>query len=82
MSLSKHILRAKGFIFDLDGTLIDTTPLVEQFWRQFALENDLDAEKVFFFPFRSFFFFFWEGEGRGMWEAIVGKEWGGGRELS
>ncbi|KAG2220977.1 hypothetical protein INT45_006510 [Circinella minor] len=46
MSLSKHILRAKGFIFDLDGTLIDTTPLVERFWRQFALENDLDAEKI------------------------------------
>ncbi|KAI9272975.1 HAD-like domain-containing protein [Phascolomyces articulosus] len=44
--LSKKILRAQGFIFDLDGTLIDTTPLVEAFWRQFALENDLDAEKI------------------------------------
>ena len=77
MSLSKHILRAKGFIFDLDGTLIDTTPLVEQFWRQFALENDLDAEKVLLFFFLKekkkasflfpisllflFLFFFWWG---------------------
>lgn len=42
----KHILKAKAFIFDLDGTLIDTTPLVEHHWREFAREHDLDPEKV------------------------------------
>ncbi|KAI9484811.1 HAD-superfamily hydrolase subfamily IA, variant 3 [Zychaea mexicana] len=44
--LPKNVLRAKAFVFDLDGTLIDTTPLVEQHWRDFALEHDLDAEKI------------------------------------
>ncbi|KAG0173885.1 hypothetical protein DFQ30_006716 [Apophysomyces sp. BC1015] len=41
-----HTLRAKAFIFDLDGTLIDTTPLVERHWRAFAMEHELDAEKI------------------------------------
>ncbi|KAI8140996.1 HAD-superfamily hydrolase subfamily IA, variant 3 [Fennellomyces sp. T-0311] len=44
--LPKSVLRAKAFVFDLDGTLIDSTPLVEQHWRDFALEHDLDAEKI------------------------------------
>lgn len=44
--LEHHVLRAKAFVFDLDGTLIDTTPLVERHWREFALEHDLDPEKV------------------------------------
>jgi beta-phosphoglucomutase-like phosphatase (HAD superfamily) len=38
--------RTKAFIFDLDGTLIDTIPLVERFWRQYALEHGLDGDKV------------------------------------
>jgi phosphoglycolate phosphatase-like HAD superfamily hydrolase len=38
--------RAKAFVFDLDGTLIDTSPLVERFWREFALEHGLDGDKV------------------------------------
>jgi beta-phosphoglucomutase-like phosphatase (HAD superfamily) len=38
--------RAKAFIFDLDGTLIDTIPLVERFWHQFAFENGLDGDKI------------------------------------
>ncbi|KAL1930310.1 hypothetical protein VTP01DRAFT_10472 [Rhizomucor pusillus] len=44
--LDHHVLRAKAFVFDLDGTLIDTTPLVERHWREFALEHDLDPEKI------------------------------------
>ncbi|KAI8969026.1 HAD-like domain-containing protein [Mycotypha africana] len=39
-------LRAKCFIFDLDGTLIDTIPLVERFWHQFASQNGLDGDKI------------------------------------
>lgn len=38
--------RIKAFVFDLDGTLIDTIPLVERFWHQFALDNGLDGDKV------------------------------------
>ncbi|KAI9309476.1 HAD hydrolase, family IA, variant 3 [Cunninghamella echinulata] len=40
------INNVKGFIFDLDGTLIDTTPLVIKHWQRFAQENGLDAEKI------------------------------------
>ncbi|KAI7881833.1 HAD-like protein [Lichtheimia hyalospora FSU 10163] len=42
----QQVFRVKGFAFDLDGTLIDTTPLVVQHWREFALEHGLDAEKI------------------------------------
>ncbi|KAG2207634.1 hypothetical protein INT46_003520 [Mucor plumbeus] len=45
-SPSKKYYRAKAFVFDLDGTLIDTIPLVEKFWNQFALEHGLDGEKI------------------------------------
>lgn len=38
--------RVKAFVFDLDGTLIDTIPLVERFWHQFATDNGLDGDKV------------------------------------
>lgn len=39
-------LITKCVLFDMDGTLIDTTPLVEKHWRSFADEHCLDAEKV------------------------------------
>lgn len=39
-------LITKCVLFDMDGTLIDTTPLVEKHWRSFADEHGLDAEKV------------------------------------
>ncbi|RUS15777.1 HAD-like domain-containing protein [Endogone sp. FLAS-F59071] len=38
--------RTKCFLFDLDGTLIDTTPLVEAHWRAFAAEHNLDNEAI------------------------------------
>ncbi|KAI7887577.1 HAD-like domain-containing protein [Mucor mucedo] len=41
-----HYYRTKGFIYDLDGTLIDTIPLVERHWHQFALEHGLDGNKI------------------------------------
>ncbi|CAO3639555.1 unnamed protein product [Cunninghamella blakesleeana] len=40
------ITNIKGFIFDLDGTLIDTTPLVIKYWHRFADEHGLDGEKI------------------------------------
>lgn len=45
-SPSTKYYRAKAFVFDLDGTLIDTIPLVEKFWHQFAREHGLDGEKI------------------------------------
>ncbi|KAI8085559.1 HAD-superfamily hydrolase subfamily IA, variant 3, partial [Thamnidium elegans] len=39
-------IRTKAFVFDLDGTLIDTTPLVERHWHRFANENGLDGNKI------------------------------------
>jgi len=45
-SPSTKYYRAKAFVFDLDGTLIDTIPLVEKFWHQFAFEHGLDGNKI------------------------------------
>lgn len=39
-------LKSTAFIFDLDGTLIDTTPQVIKFWTDIALENKLDPVQV------------------------------------
>lgn len=45
-SENTEYFRTKAFIFDLDGTLIDTTPLVERHWHRFADENGLDGNKA------------------------------------
>ncbi|AJE33053.1 HAD-superfamily hydrolase [Corynebacterium humireducens NBRC 106098 = DSM 45392] len=34
------------WLFDIDGTLVDSTPAVERAWRTWAAENDLDAEAI------------------------------------
>ncbi|MDO5512776.1 HAD family hydrolase [Corynebacterium sp.] len=34
------------WLFDIDGTLVDSTPAVERAWRTWAAENDLDAEDI------------------------------------
>ncbi|GAA5798793.1 hypothetical protein HPULCUR_004199 [Helicostylum pulchrum] len=47
-SENTEYFRTKAFIFDLDGTLIDTTPLVERHWHRFADENGLDGNKAKF----------------------------------
>ncbi|KAI9477830.1 MAG: putative glycerol-3-phosphate phosphatase [Benjaminiella poitrasii] len=39
-------LDSKAFIFDLDGTLIDTTPLVIKYWTGFAKEHSLDPAQI------------------------------------
>ncbi|KAI8344254.1 HAD-like domain-containing protein [Chlamydoabsidia padenii] len=36
----------EGIIFDLDGTMIDTTPLVIKHWYSFAEEHGLDPVKI------------------------------------
>jgi glycerol 3-phosphatase-1/sugar-phosphatase len=41
-----NTLISKGFLFDLDGTMIDTTPLVIEFWEGLAKQYNLDPKKV------------------------------------
>ncbi|KAI9030130.1 HAD-like domain-containing protein [Phycomyces nitens] len=41
-----HQLTTKAIVFDLDGTLIDTTPLVVKHWMDFAAKHNLDGEKI------------------------------------
>lgn len=48
-SENTEYFRTKAFVFDLDGTLIDTTPLVERYWHRFADENGLDGNKASIF---------------------------------
>ena len=40
------MLQAKAFLFDMDGTLVDSTEVVENEWRRFSARFDLDAEEV------------------------------------
>ncbi|WP_427019143.1 HAD-IA family hydrolase (plasmid) [Pseudarthrobacter sp. P1] len=39
-----HICRA--VFFDMDGTLVDSTPVVEQVWSEFAIRYDLDYAEI------------------------------------
>jgi len=36
----------QGNLFDIDGTLVDSTPVVERSWHTWAREYDVDAEEV------------------------------------
>jgi len=38
---------SKALLFDLDGTLVDTTDAVEQLWSQWANKHGLDKEAIF-----------------------------------
>ncbi|GAB7128354.1 HAD family hydrolase [Silvimonas sp. JCM 19000] len=35
---------ARGLLFDMDGTLVDSTPLIERIWRGWAARHGIDAE--------------------------------------
>ncbi|WP_374008653.1 HAD-IA family hydrolase [Leifsonia sp. LS-T14] len=35
-------IEAAGFLFDMDGTLVDSTAVVESVWSEFCLRSDLD----------------------------------------
>jgi len=37
---------ARGFLFDMDGTLVDSTPVVEHVWGEFSAAHGLDAAAV------------------------------------
>ncbi|AGW42474.1 phosphatase [Leifsonia xyli subsp. cynodontis DSM 46306] len=39
-------LTAAGFLFDMDGTLVDSTPVVEAVWTEFSRANGLDPAEI------------------------------------
>ena len=42
-------MRCKGFLFDLDGTLVDSLPAVERAWSNWARRHGLAPEEVLAF---------------------------------
>lgn len=42
-------MRCKGFLFDLDGTLVDSLPSVERAWSNWARRHGLSPEEVLAF---------------------------------
>jgi sugar-phosphatase len=40
------ILQAQALLFDMDGTLVDSTAVVIKVWRRFAARHGLDAELI------------------------------------
>ncbi|BET97568.1 sugar phosphatase [Xenorhabdus taiwanensis] len=40
------VLKCRGFLFDLDGTLIDSLPAVERAWIQFADKMGIERDEV------------------------------------
>lgn len=43
------IFEARAVLFDMDGTLVDSTSIVERTWRRWALERNLDPAQVIAF---------------------------------
>ncbi|MCG8708132.1 sugar phosphatase [Brenneria sp. 4F2] len=39
-------MECKGFLFDLDGTLVDSLPAVERAWRSWAKAHDIEPQEV------------------------------------
>lgn len=46
MPHDRCVLTVSAVLFDMDGVLVDSTPVVERTWRSFALRHDLDPEDV------------------------------------
>jgi HAD superfamily hydrolase (TIGR01509 family) len=43
---SSLTVAAAALLFDMDGTLVDSTAVIERTWRRFADRHDLDAERI------------------------------------
>jgi mannitol-1-/sugar-/sorbitol-6-phosphatase len=46
MTLSTMTVTARAVLFDMDGTLVDSTGVVEQVWGRFAARYGLDFEEI------------------------------------
>lgn len=44
--MTLHKIQVQCALFDMDGTLIDTTPVVIQHWEEYALTHNLDVQEV------------------------------------
>lgn len=42
-------MQCKGFLFDLDGTLVDSLPVVERSWRRWADRHGIPHQEIFDF---------------------------------
>lgn len=42
----RHSITCEAILFDMDGTLVDSTICVESTWRAWAMRHDLDIEKL------------------------------------
>jgi len=42
----RHTIECQAILFDMDGTLVDSTICVESTWRKWALRHDIDIEKL------------------------------------
>jgi mannitol-1-/sugar-/sorbitol-6-phosphatase len=42
----RHTIACEAILFDMDGTLVDSTLCVESTWRAWAMRHDLDIEKL------------------------------------
>lgn len=43
---SATVLTARAVLFDMDGTLVDSTAIVEQVWGEFAVRYGLDLDEI------------------------------------
>lgn len=44
--MSPHVLTARAILFDMDGTLVDSTAVVEGVWARFADRYGLDVKEI------------------------------------
>jgi sugar-phosphatase len=44
--MTPSLLTARAFLFDMDGTLVDSTAVVEDVWARFATRHGLDVREI------------------------------------
>ena len=40
------LLKCHGFLFDMDGVLVDSRAVVDRCWRRWAARHDMDPEPI------------------------------------
>ncbi|KAF8941604.1 hydrolase [Dissophora ornata] len=46
MASAQFPIRCRGLLFDMDGTLIDTTAIVERYWKLWCEEHNVDYDNL------------------------------------